>query len=186
MSRLPASVEGVRKEGGKLVKVSVAVKDEEGYLQGEAIPKVNIFKISRYMEDAATSSSAAGSEVDILARVEKNLQERPLAGFVAEGLSPYGFVAASMKKALEIAAFSGMPTVRVGRGDAGGLTATNPEDLFIEGSNLTATKARLLLKASLLKFGSLPPADDPSHPTEAERDAVVAQLARYQSVFDAH
>ena len=168
------------------MKVSVAVKDEDGYLRGEAIPKVSIVKISRYMEDVATSSSAAESEVDLLARIENNLEERPLAGFVAEGLSPYGFVAASMKKALEIAAFSGMPTVRVGRGDAGGLTATNPEDLLIEGSNLTATKARLLLKASLLKFGSLPLADDPSHPTEVERNAVVAKLVQFQAVFDAH
>jgi L-asparaginase/Glu-tRNA(Gln) amidotransferase subunit D len=186
MSQLPTRVEGVRKEGGMLTKVSVAVKDEDGYLRGEAIPKVGIVKISRYMEDVATSSSAAESEVDLLARIENNLEERPLAGFVAEGLSPYGFVAASMKKALEIAAFSGMPTVRVGRGDSGGLTATNPEDLSIEGSNLTATKARLLLKASLLKFGSLPPANDPSHPTPAEKNAVLAKLAQYQEVFDAH
>ena len=69
-----------------------------------------------------------------------------------------------MGKSLERAAFSGMPTVRVGRGDAGGLTATDPSDLAIEGSNLTATKARLLLMASMLKLGGLPPAARPGKP----------------------
>jgi L-asparaginase/Glu-tRNA(Gln) amidotransferase subunit D len=118
--------------------------------------------------------------------MEKNLAERPLSGFVVEGLAPFGFVAAGMRKALETAAFSGMPTVRVGRGNAGGLTATNPTDLMIEGSNLTATKARLLLKACLLKFGSLPTAVDPRKPTAEEKEAVRTALASYQEVFDTH
>ena len=43
---------------------------------------------------------------------------------------------------------------------------------FIGGSNLTATKARLLLMACLMKFGSLPPAADPDHPTSAEAAAI--------------
>ena len=162
------------------------VKDEDGLLIGKAIPKVSIFKVSRYMEDVATPVATADSEVDILARMEKNLRERPLAGFVVEGLAPFGTMAASMRKAIEIAAFRGMPTVRVGRGDAGGRTATIPGDLTIEGSNLTATKARLLLKACLLKLGSLPLAVDPAHPTPAERDAALTKLARYQEIFETH
>jgi hypothetical protein len=40
--------------------------------------------------------------------------------------------------------------------------------LLIGGLNLTATKARLLLMACLMKFGSLPPAADPDQPTPAE------------------
>jgi L-asparaginase len=58
--------------------------------------------------------------------------------------------------------------------------------LSIAGSNLTATKARLLLMASLMKLGSLPPAADPEHPTKAERDAVEAKLAEYQAIFNDH
>jgi hypothetical protein len=58
--------------------------------------------------------------------------------------------------------------------------------LAIAGSNLTATKARLLLMACLMRFGSLPPAADPEHPTRAELEAVQAKLAAYQAVFDTH
>jgi hypothetical protein len=58
--------------------------------------------------------------------------------------------------------------------------------LAIAGSNLTATKARLLLMACLLRFGSLPPAADPIRPTPAELKAVQARLAEYQAVFDTH
>ena len=58
--------------------------------------------------------------------------------------------------------------------------------LAIAGSNLTATKARLLLMACLLRFGSLPPATDPTAPTPAELAAVQARLAEYQAVFDTH
>jgi hypothetical protein len=50
----------------------------------------------------------------------------------------------------------------------------------------TATKARLLLMACLLRFGSLPPAADPLNPTPAELQAVQAKLAEYQAVFDTH
>jgi L-asparaginase len=42
------------------------------------------------------------------------------------------------------------------------------------------------LMACLLRFGSLPPAVDPEHPTCAELQAVQARLAEYQSVFDTH
>jgi hypothetical protein len=58
--------------------------------------------------------------------------------------------------------------------------------LAIAGSNLTATKARLLLMACLLKFGSLPPAANPAHPTAAEQEAIQARLREYQAVFDTH
>jgi hypothetical protein len=57
---------------------------------------------------------------------------------------------------------------------------------FIGGSNLTATKARLLLMACLMKFGSLPPAADPDHPTPEETVAVRKGVAAYQAVFDTH
>ena len=60
------------------------------------------------------------------------------------------------------------------------------EPYFIGGSNLTATKARLLLMACLMKFGSLPPAADPDHPTSAEAAAIGEKVALYQAVFDTH
>ena len=57
---------------------------------------------------------------------------------------------------------------------------------MIAGRNLTSTKARLLLMACLMKFGSLPPAADPAHPTQAENNALKAAVAAYQEVFDTH
>ena len=60
------------------------------------------------------------------------------------------------------------------------------EPYFIGGSNLTATKARLLLMACLMKFGSLPPAADPDHATPAETAAVRKKVAEYQRIFDTH
>jgi hypothetical protein len=53
-------------------------------------------------------------------------------------------------------------------------------------SNLTSTKARLLLMACLMRYGALPPAADPSAPTEAELAGISARIAEYQSVFDTH
>jgi L-asparaginase len=74
----------------------------------------------------------------------------------------------------------------VGRGNAEGVVDPTRATLAITGSNLTATKARLLLMACLLRFRSLPPALDPTHPTPDELQAVQAKLAEYQAVFDTH
>ena len=76
--------------------------------------------------------------------------------------------------------------MRVSRGNAEGFVASERVRLGIAGANLTATKARLLLMACLLRFGALPPAADPDHPTPAEVEAVQAALARFQAVFDTH
>jgi len=80
---------------------------------------------------------------------------------------------------------SGLPVVRVGRGNTEGFVALN-DPSFIGGSNLTATKARLLLMACLMKFGSLPPTADPDHPTSAEAAAIRERIAAYQRIFDTH
>jgi hypothetical protein len=184
LTRLPESVEGTRKDGGTIRTVTVRIKGEGGSLLPTAIPKVTIVKHARYLPE--DDSGSAASEVDILARIEKNLRDAPLAGFVAEGAAPFGTMSNSVDAALRRAVFSGMPVVRVGRGNAEGPVDPKRNPLSIGGNNLTATKARLLLMASLMKLGSLPPATDPDNPTKAERDAVEAKLAQYQAVFDTH
>jgi hypothetical protein len=63
---------------------------------------------------------------------------------------------------------------------------TDEGDLFIEGSNLDANKARLLLIASMLKLGRLPKARDPREPTAAEREAVVEKIREFQEIFETH
>ena len=184
LSRLAECVEGTRRVDGRIARVSVRIKDTQGALLATAIPKITIVKHARYLPEDASGDPAA--EVDILARLEKNLHEAPLAGFVAEGSAPFASMSNAVEAALKRATLSGMPVVKVGRGNAEGVVDPARVPLAIAGNNLTATKARLLLMACLLRFGSLPPAADPEHPTRAELEAVQAKLAEYQSVFDTH
>jgi L-asparaginase/Glu-tRNA(Gln) amidotransferase subunit D len=125
-------------------------------------------------------------EPEIPARIEKNLKDHPLSGFVAEGSTPYGTLQRSMADALNVAALSGIPVVLVSRGDTAGLMPVYTFNLFIEGNNLTSTKARLLLMAAMLKFGSLPQAADPRNPTPEERRAVQEKVRQYQEIFNTH
>ena len=62
----------------------------------------------------------------------------------------------------------------------------NSNDLTKEGSNLDAIKARILLRAAMLRLGRLPKARDPRNPTSQEREAALAAIARYQELFDTH
>jgi L-asparaginase len=185
LNQLPKVVEGVRADNGKLTVVPVKIKDEQGKLLPTAIPKVTIAKTARYLSESPEADPH--TEVEIFARIEKNLKDFPLAGFVAEGVSPYGNLMESLGAAVKHAVLRGMPVVRVGRGNAEGFTKPpSANELIISGSNLTATKARLLLMACLLKFGSLPPAADVEHPTQEEVSAIKAKLMEYQAVFDTH
>ena len=183
VSRLPLQTVGVRRDDGGLAMVDVAIKDGAGNLLDGAIPKVVIVKDGTYDVDDFDIDLAR--EIDLVARIEHNLGHAPLAGFVVEGLSPYGIMTSTPRHRLMLRAVnSGMPVARVGRGNNDGFTA--PRDRLIGGRNLTATKARLLLMACLMKFGSLPPAADPDHPTEAELAAIRSKVAAYQAVFDSH
>ncbi len=183
LARLPDEVEGSRVKDGRRQAVAVAVKDRSGALRGAAIPKVSIVKDGNY--HAASADRDPGREADLNASIADNLANAPLAGFVVEGQSPYGSMTAPDRQFLmQRAAFSGLPVARVGRGNNDGFTAGT--DIFIGGGNLTATKARLLLMACMLKFGAMPAAADPDAPTASERDAVAAKVADYQEVFKTH
>ena len=80
----------------------------------------------------------------------------------------------------------GMPVVKVSRGNADGFVPSELTPLAIAGGNLTATKARLLLMAALLKLGALPAARDADNPTPDELEAIQAKLSEYQRIFDTH
>jgi hypothetical protein len=184
MSQLPPTVMGVRRDDGQIVLVTVQVKDAPGDLLPTGIPTVSIVKDGSYV--AEDFSDDRDREVDILAQIERNLQYAPLAGFVGEGQAPFGQQnAPSRDLALVRAVYSGMPVVKVGRGNNDGFTPPRGAT-FIGGNNLTATKARLLLMACLMRFGSLPAAADPDNPSPAEVEATRAKLAQYQAVFDTH
>ena len=183
LSRLPDEVAGTTIRDGRREAVTVTVKDGEGALRGAAIPRVSIVKDGNYHADSAESDP--GREADLNAAIADHLANAPLAGFVVEGQSPYGSMTAPDRhRLIQRAAFSGLPVARVGRGNNDGFTAGT--DMFIGGGNLTATKARLLLMACMMKFGAMPAAADPDAPSPAERDALAAKVAEYQEVFASH
>jgi len=183
IARLPAKVLGVNRAGDKVAMIPVAIKNEAGELLGSAIPKVAIVKDANYSAERINDDLDDG--VDLLALISRNLERYPLSGFVLEGHAPFGTItSATRTRILKAAVYSGIPVAIVGRGNNEGFTA--PQGAFIGGRNLTATKARLLLMACLMRFGSPPPAADPRDPTEEEAKAVKQALAEYQSVFDTH
>jgi hypothetical protein len=182
VTQLPATVQGVRRVGNRIGSVPVAVKDRNGQLLPAAIPRVGIVKYATFGGDDYADDPVG--EVEISARIEKNLSDFPLSGFVVEANEPYGNVHESLQLALERAVLRGMPVVRVGRGNTEDFTSRSR--FMLGGGNLTATKARLLLMACLMKFGSLPVPMDPDRPTAAELRALEARMAQYQAVFDTH
>ncbi|HVA15866.1 MAG TPA: asparaginase domain-containing protein [Stellaceae bacterium] len=182
-SRLPESVQAVRAGRRGPEAFDLAIKDAYGDILPDAIPSVSIVKDGGYFgEDYGDDPSR---ELDLIYLLEFKLGLGRLAGFITEGQVPYGSMTSqARKKVMEKAIYSGMPVVQVGRGAPEGFA--DGTSLFIAGSNLTATKARLLLMACLMRFGALPPAADAENPTVAEKSAIEKLVADYQRVFDTH
>jgi L-asparaginase len=153
-------------------------------------------RLDRLPDEVRGNLARDGAVVPVTVRVKDGdgrltvaamLARFPLAGFVGEGSSPYGGLHESMRLALERAVLRGMPVVAVGRGGGGFVTPYGGHSsLFINGSNLTAPKARMLLMACLLKFGALPVPEDPDAPTEFELDQIRKAMAEYAAVFATH
>ena len=175
LARLPREVRGMH--------APLAIKNAAGELLEAAVPKVTIVKEASYAADVYEETPER--EVDLEAQLSENRARHPLAGFVIEGLAPYGTMTSTARiRVMRKALYSGMPVLAVGRGNNEGFTA--PQGGFLGGRNLTATKARMLLMACLMRFGSLPPAANPDCPTDGERAATREALARYQAVLDTH
>ena len=183
LTQLPSEVTGVRREGSRIETIPRTIKGPEERLLDTAIPKVAITKDASYWDDGPPNPEA---EVDLIAMIDRMLKTAPLSGFVVEGFTPYGRSASNARTSLMMrAVHSGLPVVRVGRGNTEGFVPlVNPA--FIGGSNLTATKARLLLMACLMKFGALPPAANPDQPTAEETAATHGKVAEYQAIFNTH
>jgi len=183
ITSLPSTVTGVQRTNGTIRTVEVAIKDSEGNLL-PAIPDVSITKFGEYMSDSMPNDGEP-SEI-IMEQVQRKLATEPLAGFVLEGTAPYGSVHESVMEGLRQAAIRGLPVVSVGRASSGGFTEENTANLLIEGGNLTSTKARLLLMASMMKFGSYPVPQNPDNPSEDELDAIRERVDQYQEIFHTH
>lgn len=183
LNRLPASVKATRLGAAGLETYDFPVKDAAGKLLADAIPAVTILKEGGYFAD--TFGDDPSQESDLAMIIEHKLKSGRLGGFIVEGLVPYGMGTSELRmKMLRRAGFMGLPLVKVGRGYSEGFADKDP--YTIAGLNLTATKARMLLMAALMKFGHLPAATDPDHPTPAEVEALKAAIAAYQQVFDTH
>jgi hypothetical protein len=181
--KLPASVKAVRKAANGVESFDCAIKDAKGALLESAIPSVTIVKDGLWQTLEFGDDPAL--ELDLIALIEHKLGMGKLAGLIVEGQVPYGTMASPARAKLAArAVFSGLPVARVGRGSPEGFADPHPN--FIAGSNLTAIKARLLLMACLMKFGSLPIAKNPDQPTAQEMDATKQAVAQYQAVFDTH
>ena len=184
MTVLPTIVDGLLRREGKFTRVPVTVKSADGQLVPAAVPKVIFVKGDHWYNDSGQLDPASDRGLD--ASVDMLQEDYPLAGIVAEGLAPYATLSASQERSLSRAVYRGIPVVRTARGDAHGLVRLNPANLFIEGNNLTATKARLLLTAAIMKLGALPHATDPEHPTSQELDAIRRRIDAYQQIFQTH
>ncbi len=183
LSSLPSSVKAATKGPRGIEMIDIAVKDAQGKLLPDAIPVVTITTDGSY--SAMDYDHDPVSEGDLMAAIERKLGLRKLTGFVNQGLVPYGMTPATARHDLLIkATLSGIPVARAGRGASMGFA--DPHEFQIAATNLTATKARLLLMACLLKFGSLPAAKDPDKPTRQELDATCKAVAAYQAVFNTH
>ncbi len=191
LSNLPTHVEFLN-AAGDTNPTTIPVKNPDGTLRAESIPRVHIVKYGAYSD--GDDSQDPDQEVDIMARLNKGLEDQQndnpalpkLHGFVLEGTSPYAMGSTSQINALHLAAFNGLPTVRTGRADPGGRVPSDWDDLTIAGSNLDTNKARLLLMATMLKLGRLPKAKDPRNPNRNERSAVAAKIAEFQEIFETH
>ena len=183
ITRLPESVEASIRAGGRLSRSSISVLDRDGRLLESAIPSVSIVKDGGFC--GLDWDADPDVEIDLIALIDHKLTMNRLSGLVVEGTTPSGNMTSPARMRLILrAAFMGLPVVRVGRGSHNGFA--DPHSVIIAGSNLTATKARLLLMACLMKFGGLPIASDPDAPTHTERANLTQAIQAYQDVFDNH
>jgi L-asparaginase len=183
VTRIPEKVTAVRLGTAGLERFDLALKDKNGRLLENAIPSVAIVKDGTYCGEDFGDDPALEEDLGFL--VKHKLRTGRLVGFITEGITPYGRIPSEVRTAiLQRAIFSGVPVVRVARGNPEGFPDLDP--IFISGSNLNAIKARMLLMAALMKLGSLPTASDPSRPTRAEIAATQKAVADYQKIFNTH
>jgi len=86
------------------------------------------------------------------------------------------------ERALRRAALTGMVVVKLA---PGGEVASSPDAVFLDGKNLPAERARLILRACLIAHGRPPVVGDATLPTCRELAEIRAHLAPFQAALDA-
>ncbi|HYD83411.1 MAG TPA: asparaginase domain-containing protein, partial [Opitutus sp.] len=178
----PAQLAGVRSDGNRIVSAEVKVKDEAGRWMTSAVPYVETLVFPGWM---TAEKVGEGAENMVNTTVQRLLAESQLVGLVAEGQTG-GYFDGQETAALERAVLRGIPVVSTSRGMSNHHAFVNPTNLIVEGANLPAEKARVLLMACLLRFGNFPPCADPLAPTQAELAALKQRVAQFQEIFSTH
>ena len=176
-SAMPASVTAVDATAGTR---SVSVLDSSGQLDPEVLPAVDIVVYGRY-----GGAGCGREDLGVGDTVAHNIEHHGLAGFILEGIAPNGWATRAVETSMATAVFSGFPVVWCGRGRPEDPVGRTPFP-FVAGSNLSATKARMLLMACLLRYGASPVAKNPSEPSQAEKEATGQYIQTIQHVFDTH
>jgi len=110
---LPAEVTAAARIDGRLTTVAVPVKDQQGKLLGDAIPSVSIVKDGGFMAESFGDDPEV--EADLSALVVHKLSLQRPAGFVLEGLVPYGAMTSELRQQIMITAAVLGPAFRPGR-----------------------------------------------------------------------
>jgi len=155
---------GVRRVGDHIEPGSRHCQGRQRRSAAGAIPHVSIEKTARFLARKLVAGREGRSH--IMALIERNLRTCPcrLCGRGHRTVFPHDRV---VNAALNLAVVCGYPWFASAR-QCEGFAPPQQADWVIWGSNLTSTKARLLLMACLMRFGAFPPASDPHHPTETE------------------
>lgn len=136
---------------------------------------------------------AGADDVQVRALIDRAIAEceadtsHPGHGIVVEGFAYSGVPHRFQRPALEEAVRRyGIPVVLTSRGLRGRIPKEPTQDTFITGDNLSAVKARLLLTLAIRTLGPLTPFADADNPTQEERERLLAEIGRYQQIFDTH
>lgn len=185
LRRLPATIGYVR--GGLDCGIETPTMTPvggDGDLLGRAIPTVLIHKSSRFNGEYGSASKPDRDALWSFVAAHLSHARSPL-GITMEGNPSYAAGEPWAEDVLRTAVYCGVPVVRCSRGNGTGFVrgAVPP---FIAAGNLTASKARILLMAALLRYGSLTPAADPLSPTDDDIERSLMEVARFQQIFDSH
>lgn len=176
---LPETVPGLEFSGTATRAVAVAVRDARGAARSDVRPAIAVLRPSPWSPADPVRDGAR--EFEVFLTLASLLRSNPLAGVVGIG-NRNGRLMPETEEALRRSALMGVPVVKVAdRGEAD----EEPENLFVEAGPLSARDAGDRLAECILKFGTLPPCRDATHPTADELAAIERQVARYQLAFRA-
>lgn len=175
---LPTTVEGIARTGTTSIATAVTLKDRRGDLHRDAASAVATLESAAWSPDDPERDGAG--EFEVLLCTARLVRDHPLPGIVSIG-NRHGALLGPTEDALRRSVFYGVPVVRVARN---GQVSGQPDDLLLNGRELSAAEAQRILATCLVRFGALPPAANPARPTAKERAAIERKLAVYQRTFD--